>query len=186
MMNAHVARPPIFIPQSFQMTHNGHGGEMVTAHSMGMGMGMDGGMAMYFHGGYTETILFSFWKIDSVGGLVGSMVGCFLLAVIYEGLKFYREHLFRQNFRPAASTATGYSRAKSGRNGGGGGGGGDEADLNAPTTADVDAVSIAAPPSLSASVGALETSMWSCGHFTLTLLHLVQGRRLSTFDRLIT
>ena len=156
------------------MTHNGHGGgEMVTAHSMGMGM--DGGMAMYFHGGYTETILFSFWKIDSVGGLVGSMVGCFLLAVIYEGLKFYREHLFRQNFRPAASTATGYSRAKSGRNGGGGGGvAGDEADLNAPTTADVDAVSIAAPP----SVGALETSMWSCGHFTLTLLHLVQGRSL--------
>ena len=30
-----------------------------------------------------------------IGGLIGSMVGCFLLAVIYEGLKFYREHLFR-------------------------------------------------------------------------------------------
>ena len=156
------------------MVHSGHGGDTVMmAHSMD-------GMAMYFHGGCNETILFEFWKIDSVGGLVGSMIGCILLAVIYEGLKFYREHLFRQNFRPAAaSTATGYSRAKSGRNGGGGGGGGgDEADLNAPTTADVDAVSIAAPPSLSASVGALETSMWSCGHFTLTLLHLVQGRRL--------
>ena len=70
------------------MTHNGHG-NMVSAHSMDMGM------AMYFHGGYTETILFSFWRIDSIGGLVGSMVGCFLLAIIYEGLKFYREHLFR-------------------------------------------------------------------------------------------
>ena len=83
----------------------------------------------------------------------------------------------RQNFRPAA--ASGYSRAKNGRNGVGGSG--DDAHLDAPTTADTDAVSIAAP-SLSASVGALETSMWSCGHFTLTLLHLVQGGSLSTFD----
>ena len=39
------------------MTHTGHGGMT----------GMDMGMAMYFHGGYTETILFSFWQIDSIG-----------------------------------------------------------------------------------------------------------------------
>ena len=139
------------------MVHSGHGGDTVMmAHSMD-------GMAMYFHGGCNETILFEFWKIDSVGGLVGSMIGCILLAVIYEGLKFYREHLFRQNFRPAA----GYSRASSGRDRGGG-----DAEGNAPSS-EVDAVSINAPSS--ASVGALETSMWSCGHFTLTLLHLVQG-----------
>ena len=81
------------------------------------------------------------------------------------------EDYLRQNFRPA--TAAGYSRTRSGRHGGGG----DEAGLGSPTTsADADAVSIAAPPS---SVGALETSMWSCGHFTLTLLHLVQGRTVS-------
>ena len=85
------------------------------------------------------------------------------------------EDYLRQNFRPA--TAAGYSRTRSGRHGGGG----DEAGLGSPTTsADADAVSIAAPPS---SVGALETSMWSCGHFTLTLLHLVQGRIVSNFDR---
>jgi len=35
------------------------------------------GMMMYFHGGYTEVILFDFWRIDSVGGLVGSMFACF-------------------------------------------------------------------------------------------------------------
>ena len=86
------------------------------------------------------------------------------------------EDYLRQNFRPA--TAAGYSRTRSGRHGGGG----DEAGLDAPTSsADADAVSIAAP----SSVGALETSMWSCGHFTLTLLHLVQGRIASNFDRLL-
>ena len=152
------------------MVHSGHGGDTVMmSHSMG-------GMAMYFHGGCNETILFEFWKIDSVGGLVGSMIGCILLAVIYEGLKFYREHLFRQNFRPA----TGYARASSGGRERGGGG---DADGNAPSSAtEVDAVSITAPSSMSASVGALETSMWSCGHFTLTLLHLVQGRHFKVLS----
>ena len=88
----------------------------------------------------------------------------------------------RLNFRPA--TAAGYSRTRNGRNNSSGGGGGD-ADLNAPTSADIDAVSITAP-SLSASIGAMETSMWSCGHFTLTLLHLVQGGGFLIFDHLET
>lgn len=35
----------------------------VTPHSMMM--------AMTFHGGYEETILFDFWRISTVGGLVG-------------------------------------------------------------------------------------------------------------------
>ena len=61
-------------------------------------------MKMYFHGGYNEVILFDFWRINSIGGLVGSMVGCFLLAVFYEGLKFYREYLFRTSFQPSSRT----------------------------------------------------------------------------------
>ena len=56
-------------------------------------------MKMYFHGGYHEVILFDFWRISSVGGLIGSMIGCFLLGVLYEGLKFFREFLLRQEYR---------------------------------------------------------------------------------------
>merc|ERR1711892_279897 len=58
-------------------------------------------MKMYFHGGYNEVILFSFWRISSVGGLVGSMIGCFLLGVLSEGLKFFREFMLRQEYRSA-------------------------------------------------------------------------------------
>lgn len=45
---------------------------------------------MSFHFGVDETILFEFWKIDSVGGLIGSMIGIFILAMLYEGLKYWR------------------------------------------------------------------------------------------------
>lgn len=51
-------------------------------------------MSMSFHGGCNETILFEQWAISSYSGLVWSMIAIFLLAVFYEGLKFYREHLF--------------------------------------------------------------------------------------------
>lgn len=80
-----------------------------------------GGMKMYFHFGYTEdNILFSFWKISSIGGtncsflnqhlfnrhdhnlmiflgLIGSMIGIFLLAMLYEGLKVLREYLLHRS-----------------------------------------------------------------------------------------
>lgn len=45
---------------------------------------------MCFHFGCNETILFEFWKISSVTGLIGSMVGIFFMAALYEGLKYYR------------------------------------------------------------------------------------------------
>jgi copper transporter 1 len=51
-------------------------------------------MSMAFHGGCNETILFTQWTTSSCSGLVGSMIVIFILAVFYEGLKFYREHLF--------------------------------------------------------------------------------------------
>jgi hypothetical protein len=37
--------------------------------------------------------------IGMVGGLIGSMIGCFLLGVLYEGLKFFREFMLRQEYR---------------------------------------------------------------------------------------
>lgn len=45
---------------------------------------------MAFHFGYEETILFTFWKISTVSGLIGSMVGIFFMSALYEGLKYYR------------------------------------------------------------------------------------------------
>ena len=57
-----------------------------------------GMMKMYFHGGYNEVILFSFWRISTVGGLIGSMIGCLLLGILYEGLKFLREILLRNDY----------------------------------------------------------------------------------------
>jgi copper transporter 1 len=45
---------------------------------------------MTFHTGYCETVLFDSWKVSSVGGLIGSMIGIFIMAALYEGLKYYR------------------------------------------------------------------------------------------------
>ena len=56
-------------------------------------------MMMYFHGGYNETILFDFWRISTLGGLIGSMIGCFLLGILCEGLKFFRVFLFSHEMR---------------------------------------------------------------------------------------
>lgn len=74
-------------------------------HAMG-GMGAATGpagmvhhmMSMSFHGGYDETILFEQWKIDSLGGLLWSMLLIFVMAALYEGLKYYREHLFWRTY----------------------------------------------------------------------------------------
>ncbi|OAD61833.1 High affinity copper uptake protein 1 [Eufriesea mexicana] len=52
------------------------------------------GMSMTFHGGYSENVLFESWKISSISGLIGSMIGIMIMAALYEGLKYYREYLF--------------------------------------------------------------------------------------------
>lgn len=49
------------------------------------------------------TMLMSFRRINSVGGLIGSMIACFFMGIVYEGLKFWREHLMRGNFRRVSS-----------------------------------------------------------------------------------
>jgi len=74
---------------------------------MGSDMGMDMGepspmcamcdmMKMYFHFGHMEmAVLFQWWSISTVWELLLSMLGLFILAFLYEGLKFYRDYLFR-------------------------------------------------------------------------------------------
>lgn len=45
---------------------------------------------MYFDAGYSATILFKQWDTDTVGEMVGSCIGIFFMAVLYEGLKYLR------------------------------------------------------------------------------------------------
>ncbi|XP_052753779.1 high affinity copper uptake protein 1-like isoform X2 [Galleria mellonella] len=67
--------------------HGGHGSSM--SHSM---------MSMTFHGGYVETILFSWWNVQDVGEFVGSFFAIFIMALLYEGLKYYRKHLLWKTY----------------------------------------------------------------------------------------
>lgn len=53
---------------------------------------------MTFHIGYCEHVLFENWKISTIGGLVGSMIGIIIMAALYEGLKYYREYLFWKTY----------------------------------------------------------------------------------------
>ncbi|XP_055644491.1 high affinity copper uptake protein 1 isoform X2 [Toxorhynchites rutilus septentrionalis] len=69
--------------------HGGHGSMEGMVHHM---------MSMAFHGGCNETILFEQWKIDSPLGLLWSMLLIFIMAALYEGLKYYREHLFWKTY----------------------------------------------------------------------------------------
>ncbi|XP_004531141.1 high affinity copper uptake protein 1 isoform X2 [Ceratitis capitata] len=88
--------------------HGGHGehATMNDQHAMHNhdhgAMNMEGTMhhmmSMAFHFGYNETVLFSWWRFDSIMGLIGSMIAIFVMAVLYEGLKYYREFLFWKTY----------------------------------------------------------------------------------------
>ncbi|CAG5095443.1 Similar to SLC31A1: High affinity copper uptake protein 1 (Sus scrofa) [Cotesia congregata] len=71
--------------------------DSMSHHSM-HGMHDMPGMMMAFHFGYDETILFECWKISTLGGLIGSMIGIIIMAALYEGLKYYREYLFWKTY----------------------------------------------------------------------------------------
>lgn len=82
------------------MNHGDHSTMDHSTHEMS-GCGGDHsmhGMMMAFHGGYCETVLFESWKISSVGGLIGSIIGIIIMAALYEGLKYYREYLFWKTY----------------------------------------------------------------------------------------
>lgn len=71
-----------------------------SANGHAMHEGHHGGMmhSMTFHGGYLETILFSWWKVTDVGEFVGSFFAIFIMALLYEGLKYYRKHLLWKTY----------------------------------------------------------------------------------------
>uniref|UniRef100_A0A0A9WI35 Copper transport protein n=1 Tax=Lygus hesperus TaxID=30085 RepID=A0A0A9WI35_LYGHE len=68
-------------------------GPMDPAMSMGNHSGHHMMMMMYFHFGTEEVILFDFWRISTISGLLFSMVLVFIAGVFYEGIKFYRCYL---------------------------------------------------------------------------------------------
>ncbi|KAK9877841.1 hypothetical protein WA026_020073 [Henosepilachna vigintioctopunctata] len=71
---------------------------------MDMGNKSHGGMVMTFHFGYHEKVLIDQWHITNVAGLIGSMVVLMVIAIIYEVLKYVREHLSRHNGRGSRAT----------------------------------------------------------------------------------
>jgi len=123
-------------------------------HSSSMSPAMDHMMKMYFHGGYEEVILFDFWRINTLGGLIGSMVACFVLGIIYEFIKSYREYWMRGAFQTVKYNQVEDSRNRSQIEQG--------SEINNDSQSD------------QGSVKFIETNMWSIAHFVLTLLHLVQ------------
>jgi len=90
---------PTAAPAMNHGDHSGHGSMTMGGNASGQSGGGHHGMQMWFHFGEDETVLFAFWKISEIGGLLGSMVAIFVLAFLYEGLKFYREHLYRHSFQ---------------------------------------------------------------------------------------
>lgn len=47
-----------------------------------------------FHIGHSEIFLFDGWTVTEVGSFIVSTFAVFFAAIIYEGLKYYREKLF--------------------------------------------------------------------------------------------
>ena len=143
-------------------------------------------MSMSFHGGCNEVILFSFWKTESVAGLIGSMVAVFLMGVAYEGLKFLRENIVRKNLRinnlassnrrsnqynplrvPADQPDLPHQPIASSSN-----------DIdNSDAIASISRETVERSDVQSGTTGVIrtvETSIWSWTHLLLTVLHMVQ------------
>lgn len=82
--------------------HHGHEGHALRDEHGAHGAHGDhaGGhdMAMTFHGGFDEVILFSWWKVTDIGEFIGSFLAVFLMALLYEGLKYYRKHLLWKTY----------------------------------------------------------------------------------------
>jgi len=116
-------------------------------------------MMMYFHGGYNEVILFDFWRISTLAGLIGSMIGCFLMGILYEGIKSYREYWMNGAFHTVTYNQVGSQQRKSP----GIEQGGDSRERESSDSM-----------SEQGSVKVIETKMVSLPHFVLTALHMVQ------------
>ncbi|KAL5971008.1 High affinity copper uptake protein 1 [Taenia solium] len=58
-------------------------------------------MKMYFNTDLPFHLLFQTWHIDTVEKLVGACFGVFLLALLYEGIKGFRDRLLVQKLNPS-------------------------------------------------------------------------------------
>ncbi|CAF4035599.1 unnamed protein product [Rotaria sp. Silwood2] len=76
------------------MDHSTNTGALSTGHGFHM---KDMMMAMTFHGGYKEQILFDQWYTQTSGAFVASWFAVFFVAVLYEGLKTFRDALARRD-----------------------------------------------------------------------------------------
>ncbi|KAF5276104.1 hypothetical protein FQR65_LT16490 [Abscondita terminalis] len=85
--HAHHGEMPHHTTTEDSMHEHNEGGH--SGHSM---------MSMSFHFGVSETVLFNSWTFSNVAGLIGSMIGIFFMAALYEGLKYYREYLFWKTY----------------------------------------------------------------------------------------
>merc|ERR1719510_1488963 len=131
-------------------------------HGLHAGMDM---MKMYFHGGYHEVILFDFWRISTLGGLIGSMIGCFILGILYEGLKFLREFLIGRELRTTSYTNVSSNPVDISDEGG------DTASIHSTEQA---ITSSAERRTAGEQVKIIQTSILSRGHLLQTLLQFVQ------------
>ena len=153
------------------------GGQQQT-HDMSNSNNNMGMMKMYFHFGYNEVILFDFWRIDSVGGLIGSMIACFILAFGYEALRFYRDSLARNHFNRAAAAAAAAAAANNPQpqiqpaNDEQRRGDGYNVVENEEESGSSGSVRVRSPSS--SAIRTLETNMLSKGHLALTVLQGVQ------------
>jgi len=83
------------------MHHDMAGHDAASGHSMhgdSHSMHHMDGMNMWFQFSTNATVLFEPWHFSTVGGLIGSMIGIFIMAALYEGLKYYREFLFWKTY----------------------------------------------------------------------------------------
>lgn len=87
------------------MNHMDHGMDMGNGDHQHGGLEMDmndtdrtcaGHMLMFFHTGKCEYVLFESLRTKDVGGLVGACIAVFALAILYEGLKVFREVLLQK------------------------------------------------------------------------------------------
>ncbi|XP_048774058.2 high affinity copper uptake protein 1-like isoform X2 [Ostrea edulis] len=151
------------------MDHHNHGnmdGNMdgsMQDHSMHMGNDTDScgnGMAMFFHTGKCEYLLFEGVQTKTVAGMVGACIIIFLLAVLYEGLKVFREYLLKK----ALVTGSKYQEVTIGANG-------KSVVPDAQVKSSNGLSSIDYKPEKKQSIG---ISMISSSHLLQTLLHVLQ------------
>lgn len=145
--------------------HDHGSGGMDMGNGMDHGMHMNGsdecgnGMAMFFHTGNCEYILFEGVQTKSVAGMVGACIIVFILAVLYEGLKVLREYLLKR----ALVSGSKYQEVTIGTKG--------LSSVSDPQVKSSNGISLDFKPKENQSIG---LTMISGSHLTQTLLHVLQ------------